>query len=150
MSKQPKEPAGSGDRPEQWSLIDAPPDEKQRGKAAVRGADPYNRAASKEGPSIDGPKARSLDDMRRLSAQIQEAPTWMPPPAVATEELLVRIAGLRSRLERCLEQINILSNGAPQSGDRRGEELLMRLRECGRHLQNALDELLPSQLALKD
>lgn len=150
MRKPPKEPTGTGDRPEHWSLVDTPPAEKQRRKATARGADPYNRVASKEGPSIERPKARSLDDMRRLSAQIRKAPTWVPPPAVATEELLVRIAGLRSKLERCLDQISSLSKAVPQSGDHRCEELLMRLTECGRHLAHALDELAPSQLALRE
>ena len=60
------------------------------------------------------------------------------------------MAGLRSRLERCLDQVNALSKGLPQSGDRRAEELLTRLKESGRHLQSALDELAPNRLAVKD
>jgi hypothetical protein len=150
VSKQPKEPTGTGDRLEEWSLVDAPPAEKTQRKVPARGADPYNRVAAKEGTSIDRPKARSLDDMRQLSEEIQKASTWVPPPTVATEELLVRMAGLRTKLERCLEQIDALSKAVPQSADRRSEELLTRLKETGRHLQHALDELEPGQLKLKD
>ena len=148
MSKHPRQPR-SADPAGEWRLVDTPRAGKGRGRAPAHGADPYNRLV-KEARSAEPAKARSLDDMRRLSAQIQKAPTWVPPPTVASEELLVRMAGLRSRLERCLEQVNGLGKSVPQPGDLRTEGLLARLQQSGRHLQDALDELAPDPLTVKD
>jgi hypothetical protein len=143
-------PTRSGDPSGEWR-IEPTSAEGERRKAGG-GADPYNRTTQATEPQqvAPKPKARSLDDMRRLSADIQRAPTWVPPRKVTGDELLKEMATLHAKLERALNQIKILSNAIARSGDHRAEELLAQLKEGARHLENALDELTPDPLTLQE
>ena len=141
MNKTPPKPPGSGAadaaaRSEDVGKRDLALAETNRVKKL--GSDPYNSTSAQRVAA-----KRSLDDMRRLSEDIRTAPTWAPPPRSPASDLALRVAGLRVELERVLMELERLSAGAVDPADVQGGEQRRQMRDAARHLDDAIDRLVP-------
>lgn len=110
-------------------------DEAQR----APGADPYNQADAKPSTAADGPKTLSPSNMRRLSETIKGARTWTPPKKAGANP---RLASLCSDLERVLAELALVS--APSPGQSL-PDFLGRLSDAERHIEDAIDCLIPPE-----
>jgi hypothetical protein len=109
------------------------------------GSDPYNRAGE---PALDPSetKRRTLDDMRRLSESIKNAPRWEQPAKISPEPLfeqMARMAMLRANLERTLSEIEALSAAGVPPSDGAMARLRQQLLRATHHLEDAIDCLMP-------
>jgi hypothetical protein len=106
-------------------------------KTGTWAADPYNHKTLEQ---TDPPKRRSLDDMRRLSDAIKQNAKWAPESQPAG--FFERLGALRSDLECALKGVDALFEEALlQQGM---HDLAEQLRNATNHIENALDELMPS------
>lgn len=152
MSKKPDSPAKRADDPtRQWrGAVEASdldregvlakigtPDGLSVDKTGTWAADPYNH---KKHEQTDPPKRRSLDDMRRLSNAIKENAKWSPESQPAG--FFERLGALRGDLECALKGVDgLFEEALLQQGMR---DLAEQLRNAMNHIENALDELMPS------
>lgn len=103
------------------------------------GSDPYNSAPASAAPGRLHRLRHSesvREDMKTATAQI------MPTP-VPTSDLALRLAGMRVELERVLAEMERLCVPAADRSDQASMRLLQKLRESARHLDDAIDSLLP-------
>jgi hypothetical protein len=101
----------------------------------VPGSDPYNSAPV---PTIPARRhtQRALDDMPAAAAVAQPALT----PA---SDLALKLAGMRVDLERVLSDMEALRASTVDSANRKAVGLMLQLGLAARHLEDAIDSLLP-------
>ena len=85
------------------------------------GSDPYNSAPA---PTVPG----------RGHAR---------PAITPTSDLALRLAGLRVGLERVLSDMEALRASTVDTANRKAVGLMLQLRLAARHLEDAIDSLLP-------
>lgn len=101
----------------------------------VPGSDPYNSGPA-TAAAVHGHTHRDSEDMATMAAQ----QTPIPAPA---SDLSLRLAGLRVELERLLSDMESICAPAAGAADRASLRLIQKLRESARHLEDAIDSLLP-------
>jgi hypothetical protein len=111
------------------------------------GSDPYNRA-DEPAPADETAKRRSLDDMRRLSETIKNAPRSKQAAKTSPEGLFegpARMAMLRADLERVLSEIGVLCAVGVAPGDVARANRIEQLHRAAYHLEEAINWLTPRE-----
>ena len=108
----------------------------------ITGSDPYNSASLPIVPA-HGHKRRALDDMRQLSTHNKAAAAGERPAVKPTSDLALRLAGMRVQLERVLSDMEAVRAPDVDTADRKAVGLILQLRLAARHLEDAIDSLLP-------
>ncbi len=103
------------------------------------GADPYNSVPVPTVPA-PGHVRRDFDAMGQLKPRTAAE----RPPIKLTSDLALRVAGMRADLERVLSDMETLRESNVDSANRKAGGLTQKLRESARHLEDAIDSLLPS------
>lgn len=97
----------------------------------IPGSDPYNN-------SVPAPTIPVLGDTRRGLYDVPELGTRKP-----ASDLALRLAAMRVELERVLADMENQRGLAVDSADQKALGLIQKLRESARHLEDAIDSLLP-------
>lgn len=108
----------------------------------VPGSDPYNSAPVPTVPVPRHPR-RDLDALRQLSTPNKPATAGERPAIAPTSDLALRLAGMRVDLERVLSDMEALRASTVDSANRKAVGLMLQLRLAARHLEDAIDSLLP-------
>jgi len=108
----------------------------------IPGSDPYNSAPVPTVPVPRHPR-RDLDAMRQLSTPNKPATAGERPAIAPTSDLALRLAGMRVDLERVLSDMEALRVSTVDSANRKAVGLMLQLRLAARHLEDAIDSLLP-------
>jgi hypothetical protein len=108
----------------------------------IAGSDPYNSAPVTTVP-VRGHTPRGSGDMRRLSTPNRPATAGERPAITPTSDLALRLAGMRVDLERVLSDMEALRVSTVDSANRKAVGLMLQLRLAARHLEDAIDSLLP-------
>jgi hypothetical protein len=106
------------------------------------GSDPYNSAPVPTVP-VRGRTQGGSGDMRQVSTHIKAAAAAERPAISPTSDLALRLAGMRVDLERVLSDMEALRVSAVDSANRQAVGLMLQLRLAARHLEDAIDSLLP-------
>jgi hypothetical protein len=106
------------------------------------GSDPYNSASVPTVP-VRGHTRVGSDDMRQLSTPNKPAPAGEQSALMPASDLALRLAGMRVDLERVLSDMETLRASTVDSANRKAVGLMLQLRLAARHLEDAIDNLLP-------
>jgi hypothetical protein len=107
------------------------------------GSDPYNSVPVPTVP-VRGHTRTDLDAMRQLSTPNRPATAAKRPSITPTSNLALKLAGMRADLELVLLEMESLRASTVDSANRKAAGLIQKLRESARHLEDAIDSLLPS------
>ena len=108
----------------------------------IPGSDPYNSAPVPTVPVPRDPR-RDLDAMRQLSTPNKPAPAGEQSALMPASDLSLKLAGMRVDLERVLSDMEALRASTVDSANRKAVGLMLQLRLAARHLEDAIDSLLP-------
>jgi hypothetical protein len=111
-------------------------------RRSIPGSDPYNSAPVSTVP-VPGHPRRDLDAMRQLSAHNKAAAVKERPAVTPTSDLALRLAGMRVDLERVLSDMEALRASTVDAANRRAVGLMLQLQLSARHIEDAIDSLLP-------
>ena len=142
-------PGGEGHKGDRAQLPRVPGASLENPKLAdthrqrIPGSDPYNSAPVPTVP-VHGHRRQALDDMRHLSTHIKAAAAGERPAITPTSDLALRLAGMRVDLERVLSDMEALRVSTVDSANRKAVGLMLQLQLAARHLEDAIDSLLPA------
>lgn len=108
----------------------------------IPGSDPYNSAPVPAGPAR-GHTRHDSGDMRQLSTHNKAEASGEQPAITPTSDLALRLAGIRVDLERVLSDMEALRVSTVDSANRKAVGLMLQLQLAARHLEDAIDRLLP-------
>lgn len=103
------------------------------------GSNPYDQADGKPSTVTGERKTLSPSDMRRLSETIKGSRTWTPPKKAGANP---RLAALCSELERVLTELALVRDPPP---GQKLPDFLARLSDAERHIEDAIDCLIPPE-----